>query len=233
MNIIKFNNQKFRVDLKDEVDQSIANEIFKYREYKSAEGFIQKTTKPILDVGAHMGLFSIYVRALNSDVEIIALEPEPDNFRRLIKTVEENNMEDIMVEPFALDVGTGGGKLVLSHDSQNHYLLRDDDAKGVPVINVKTISLGDLCNKYSINKIGLLKLDIEGGEFDLLNNWTQEDFELIDALIMEYHDTSVREHQDLVDLLQQNKFGVQVFPSQFEKSMGFILAKRKPIRLGK
>src|SRR3989339_1463546 len=119
MAIIKFKDKKIDVELRDEVDRSVANEIFKFREYRSAESAIESAKLPILDVGAHIGLFSLYVRALNPTVPIIALEPEVNNFKRLEKTIAENQIENIQLECLALSSKSGQGNLIVSNDSQN------------------------------------------------------------------------------------------------------------------
>ena len=56
----KFNGCNITVIIRDDVDLSVFNEIFKYREYKSCEDIIIKAKNPIIDLGAHVGFFSIY-----------------------------------------------------------------------------------------------------------------------------------------------------------------------------
>ncbi|KKR08029.1 MAG: Methyltransferase, FkbM family [Parcubacteria group bacterium GW2011_GWC2_39_14] len=228
MAIIKFKDKKIDVELRDEVDRSVANEIFKFREYRSAESAIESAKLPILDVGAHIGLFSLYVRALNPTVPIIALEPEVNNFKRLEKTIAENQIENIQLECLALSSKSGQGNLIVSNDSQNHRLsFASENVSGQKVEKVKTTSLADYCKKNQIKKIALIKLDIEGGEFELIESWAKDDFNLFESILLEYHNVFGNEHKRLVEILRINGFGVQVFPSQFDRMMGFVFAKRK------
>jgi len=228
MAFIKFKDKKFNVELRDEVDRSVVNEIFKFREYRSAESAIESAKLPILDVGAHIGLFSLYVRALNSIVPIIAFEPEVNNFDRLEKNIAENQIENIQLECLALSSKSGQGKLVISNDSQNHRLsFASENVSGQKVEKVKTTSLADYCKKNKVKKISLIKMDIEGGEFDLIGSWGKDDFSLFESILLEYHNTLGNEHKRLIEIFKINGFGVQSFPSQFERSMGFVWAKRK------
>jgi FkbM family methyltransferase len=228
MSSIKFLNSKFNLDLKDEVDRSVANEIFKFREYRVVEPIIKLAERHIFDVGAHIGLFSLYVRAFNKTVPIIAFEPEPGNFKRLARTMTENNVESIQLEPKALAYQTKKRQLIISVDSHNHKLsnssMSEIDEKA---ILVEAVSLKDYCLKNNIKKIALIKIDIEGGEFELLRSWGQDDFDKIDALILEYHNTPMASHKELLDILRKSKFGVQIFPSQFDRKLGFIFAQKK------
>jgi len=228
MAIIKFLDKKLNVELKDEVDRSIANEIFKFREYRVAENVIRSCQSPIIDGGAHIGLFTLYVRVLNPDTSIIVFEPENSNYERLQKTIEDNSMENIHLENFALASDSGKRQLVLSNDSHNHYLsAASDQLASARIQPCRAVSLLDYCERNKIKKIGLLKLDIEGGEFELLRAWGEKEFDLIETLILEYHNTPQRSHKELIKILGENKFGVQSFTSQFDRSMGFIFARRR------
>lgn len=228
MSIIKFKNNKFSVDLKDEVDRSVANEIFKFREYRAAEKTIESSLEPIFDVGAHIGLFSLYIRALNSKVPIVALEPEMDNFSRLEETINRNGIQNIQLENIALAAKAGKRQLFVAADSQNHRLLAASEMfVGTRVQATSAVSLSEYCVKNKIKKIGLVKLDIEGGEFELLKNWTNKDFALFSAILLEYHDSNNNNHKELIRILSENKFGVQSFTSRFDRKLGFIFAKKK------
>jgi len=228
MAVIKFGNKKYVVELKDEVDRSIANEIFKFREYRASEEELKAAKMPVLDIGAHIGLFSLYVRALNPRVPIIAFEPERGNYERLDKIINDNQLENIRLEKYALGVESGIGQLVVSADSHNHRLFMPGEIiSGKKMQEIKKVSLSDYCQKNKIKKVSLIKLDIEGGEFTLLKKWTKTDFNLVDSIVLEYHDSNTLDHRELVEIIKQYGFGVQVFPSRFERTMGYIFAKRK------
>lgn len=228
MAFIKFKGKKFDVELRDEVDRSVANEIFKFREYRSAEKAIESAKLPIFDVGAHIGLFSLYIRVLNPIVEIVAFEPEENNFSCLEKTISENQIENIQLEPLAMAATSGLKQFVIALDSHNHHLLAGSEpGNKLKTQKVSAVSLSDYCKKKKIKKISLIKMDIEGGEFDLIGSWGKDDFSLFESILLEYHNVFGNEHKQLVEILQINGFGVQIFPSQFDRMMGFVFAKKK------
>lgn len=236
MAVIKFNGQKFNADIQDDVDQSVANEIFKFREYRMAEECIARAKDPIIDVGAHVGFFSLYCRALNPRVTIFAIEPEPGNVKRLEKNLAQNNIENVFVEQSALAGKTGKRILMLSPDSHNHRLF-EGNAVGQTGLQVSAYSLADFCQKHEIKKISVLKMDIEGGEYEVLEEMMDHDFFLVENIILEYHDLDHRNfneggfpeknHKFLEKILRENGFSVQIMPSQFDKTMGFIFARNK------
>lgn len=226
---IEFQNRKFEVFLRPDADESVVAEIFQWREYKVAEEIIRKSSLPILDVGAHIGIFSLYVRALNDAVKIYALEPEKENFRLLLKNIEASGVRDAKSYKVALSGKTAERNLVIEPDSINHYLADEnsgDEAK-VNYEKVSSISLGDFLEKNDIARVGLLKMDIEGGEYEVFENMSEEIFGRIDNIILEYHNYRGRNYKELEDILRKNGFSVQRFPSGFEKDLGFLFARNK------
>lgn len=220
---INFLGKKWRIFPRDEADVSVMREIFKIREYRLAEEEIKNAVDPIVDAGAHAGFFSIYCRALNTKVKIFALEPEKNNLSAIKKHLAANAVKNIKIIPAALAGYTGKGLLKISEDSHNHFLLigAGDGQK------TEVVSLPDFCRKNKIKKISLLKMDIEGGEREVFDSLLPDDFKLVNFLILEYHNKERDNKTFIEDRLRENGFGVQVFSSRFDKSMGFIFAKNK------
>ncbi|MEI6627318.1 MAG: FkbM family methyltransferase [bacterium] len=221
---INFLDYKIKVNLRDEADVSVASEIFNWREYRSAEEVIKNTTNPILDIGAHAGFFSIYARLLNDSVTIYAVEPHPENIKALGENLKANHIDGVKILALAIADKTGEGKLAVSEDSHNHKLSTDEK---ISDLSIKTSTLLDLLEKYKIDAVGLLKMDIEGAEYAVLTALKPGDWLKIDHLVLEYHDDTINHHRQLEKLIRENGFSVQIFPSMFDKSMGFIMARNK------
>lgn len=225
---IRFNGHNFKVLLRDEADKSVLSEIFKYREYKAAENIIKSAKLPILDIGAHAGFFTLYCRALNAVVPIIAVEPEKNNLQQLQKHLKLNNIIGVKIAKEALGGETGERELIVSSDSHNHKLGPVADKtflKTVKLVNAR--SFKDFLKTYKIAQVSLIKMDIEGGEYEALFGMEEKNFGAINSIILEYHDGDGRTYQELERRLRQNGFGVQRFPSKFDKSLGFIWATNK------
>lgn len=227
MEQISFNQKNIKFNLRDEVDISIFNEIFKFKEYRQTEMIIKEAKEAIIDVGAHAGFFSLYAAALNQAVKIYALEPEPDNFLALGQNIKLNpEFNKIKLFNAALGSKTGQEKLYLSADSHNHSLLKGMNKIDREII-VPTTTLGDFCSSQNISRISLLKMDIEGGEHDIIEKFSELEFSLIDHLFLEVHETAIDFYQSLEKILRPAGFSVQVFPCQFAHNLKFILANNK------
>jgi FkbM family methyltransferase len=213
------------VDARDEADVSVFNEIFKLHEYRIADDVIRQAVYPIVDVGAHAGFFSMHARSLNKKVKIFAVEPEPENIRALEQHVRENNITGVTVVKAALGLSSGSGKLIVTPDSHNHRLaLGFEDQK--TLVPVTVLSFADLLAQHKITKVSLLKMDIEGGEYDVFAGMSRADFAMVNYVILEYHEGREKSIE-IEQQLRENGFSVQVFPSKFDKTMGFMYGRNK------
>ncbi len=230
-----FNNKKLSVILPDSAAKSVWSEIFKIREYKSAEMLITDAKESILDVGAHVGMFSMYCRVFNQNVPIFALEPEDNNYKILVENIKNNELKKIKTFQVALGEYSQKIELVISPDSINHKLSSlsihqtKEEYNNEKHQSVQTHTLRDFIDKEKIKKISLLKMDIEGGEYEVFSACTTYEFRQINAIVMEYHNFADRHYQEIENQLRENGFGVQIFPSKFDKKMGFIFAKNKRV----
>jgi len=77
--------------------------------------------------------------------------------------------------------------------------------------------------------MSLLKMDIEGGEYEVFDSMDSDDFSMVNFVILEYHTSSYKHAsgKQIEEKLRVNGFGAQVFPSKFDKTMGFLYARNK------
>jgi len=223
--VIKFAGSEFKLFPRVGADVSVMREIFKLREYRVVEEIIKSASEPILDAGAHAGFFCLYCRALNPKVKIIALEPEENNLKLLEKHLKENRTKGVQVVAGALASETGDRELTISDDSHNHYLSSESESG----VLVRAFSLSDLGRTQKVQRFALIKMDIEGAEFEVFNNLKSEDYHLFKSVILEYHNSRSNDYKEIEIKLRENGFGVQIFPSKFDKTMGFIFGKNKRV----
>ncbi|MFA6528604.1 MAG: FkbM family methyltransferase [Candidatus Gracilibacteria bacterium] len=214
---LNFANRTLTLAIRDEADQSVMREIFKFGEYRIAEPTI-KTAKIIIDAGAHAGFFTMYARALNKTAKIIAIEPEKANIEALEHHLKTNPITGVKIIKKALANKTEKRDFFISKDSHNHSFTQTHNSTPT---EVDSINLRDIIKQ---DKISLLKMDIEGAEEEIIHSLTKDDYAKIEAIVMEYHNP--RTIKKLESILRENRFKVQIFPSQFDKKMGFLFAKQ-------
>jgi len=137
-----------------------------------------------IDIGAHIGVFSLVAKILHPESKIIAVEP----CKETCSYLQENlNLLDIKIENVAL----GNGEDLCFHEMNNleaSYFTEEEENTGD--YSVPSIKLKDLLDKYDIKKTDkyYLKIDCEGGESFLIGDKESEDiFREATKIVLEIH----------------------------------------------
>lgn len=129
----------------------------------------------IIDCGANIGLSVIYFKRRFPNSTIIAFEPDEVNFELLKKNISIFNFTGITLEKKAV----WKENTTLSFSNEGTMMSKIVDAG---TYRVEAIKLKDLINK----SIDLLKIDIEGAEYEVLVS-IREDLYQVKNLFIEYH----------------------------------------------
>ena len=124
--------------------------------------FLQKGA--FLDVGAHIGKYSILLGKKYSKNKIFSFEPVEENFVKLKKNLRFNGIENAKILSFGLSNKKGKSKLFLSSFSGSHSLVFDV-GEG---IEIKIDTLDNVVRTKKISKVDLIKIDVEGAEVLIL-----------------------------------------------------------------
>jgi len=140
----------------------------------------------VLDIGAHLGYFTILASKLvGNEGRVYAFEPEPNNFPLLLEHIELNNCKNVIPSRMAICDKVGMAPLYLSSDSASHSLFVQ---KSQRLVHVETTTLDRYFEgRNEGNKVDFVKMDIEGSEMKALagmENLLKENFNLI--LITEF-----------------------------------------------
>lgn len=118
----------------------------------------------IFDVGGNFGQTALQFASAFPEATIYTFEPVPTTFDRL-KTAVQNNDR---IEPFNIALGdtSGSTTINLTQSAGSNTLLQNDAATGSVSIQIDT--LDSFAKANSIEKIDLLKIDVEGYELPVL-----------------------------------------------------------------
>lgn len=126
----------------------------------------------ILDVGANAGIYSLAAIAANPAAVVHAFEPTPEIAQRLRRTAEMNGLANLHVHQTALSSRSGQARLVQcagedgSNDGMNFLSDRPDEGSA---LSVATTTMDAFCGERRIHRIGLVKIDVQGHEYDVLS----------------------------------------------------------------
>ena len=221
---INFNHHPINITYRDDSDLSVIDEFFVDKMYRSVETIISDIKYPIIDTGAHIGIFSIYSKMINPKSKIIAIEPEPGNFKLLQANLKLNNCTNVKLIRAALVAGKElNTKLYLSKNTHNHSTA----PLSKNCIQVHATNLKKLLEENKIEKIGLLKMDIEEAEFEIVLNIDNETWNKIRYAAIEYHESGNNKREDLENITRQHGFSVEHFPNKFDKRFGLLVCRNK------
>lgn len=140
--------------------------------------------KHIIDCGANIGLTSLYFKKLFPAANIIAVEPEKNNFELLTKNLK--GYKDISL----LQKGVWNKKvnLKISNLSKAEHWSFTVEETTEEVDVIKAISVKDIMEYGKMDVIDILKIDVEGSELEIFSDNYQSWLPMTRILIVETHD---------------------------------------------
>lgn len=191
-------------------DEDVFYQVFMQEEYSFALKLIkmylpQDKRLNLLDIGANIGLASIYFANKCNIGEIIAIEPDPDNFSQLEKNLIGNELKATLIN-----------KALWSSDTFLEFgKIRDGRSWAVSVketikkTNNSTVSITfkSIIQANRLERIDILKIDIEGAERTLLDKKSgfKEALLITKMIAIELHDEFVS-RIEFSDLLMNTGF---------------------------
>jgi FkbM family methyltransferase len=164
-------------------DAFIHGEVFEHQYYYLP---LNRSPTTILDLGANIGLSSVYFSRHFPGAEIVCVEPIPENVRLMKQNFYMNSVRATVVEA-AIDPMDGSVLMELEQRDYAHKVVANAGSATRATLTVKALSVPTLLQQLAWDRIGLLKVDIEGHEAALFArncSWLN----LVDAMCIECHD---------------------------------------------
>lgn len=165
--------------------------------FEAAElDFIASTVsegETVIDVGANVGLFSIALAiAVGRSGKVTAIEPLPSNVHRLKNNVDLNRLDNVNVIQAAAGSEAGVAKLHLARDPaySSTALIADEGMDSSDSVEVDTVTLDQLWADMGHPQVSFLKVDVEGGEMNVMAGATKMIAKCRPRILVESHDRS-------------------------------------------
>jgi FkbM family methyltransferase len=121
----------------------------------------------VIDCGANQGIYACAFGALvGPRGRVYAFEPQAYAVEALCRNIELNGFAHVSVEQVAISNGNGTAMLDLSSGPVSASILRN--MGGGRMISVPTLSLTSFAERVDLRRLDLIKMDIEGAEYDAL-----------------------------------------------------------------
>lgn len=131
------------------------------------QSLIEATLRPgdvAFDVGSNLGYFTLLMATkVNPDGRVVAFEPDPEMFAALERNLERNSDAATAVTPLPVAAGAAQGKVRFARGwraTRGRVVASGGD------LDVDVTTVDETSERYGSPR--LLKIDVEGGELDVL-----------------------------------------------------------------
>jgi FkbM family methyltransferase len=122
----------------------------------------------IIDVGANLGLFSLVARERFADRRIIAFEPAPSTFAALSGNIALNGAANVECHQLAVSDRDGTAPFAVLENARANSSLKTTGGSPGTGIEIRCTTLDRFATEAKIDRIALLKIDVEGFEISVL-----------------------------------------------------------------
>jgi FkbM family methyltransferase len=185
------------------LDEFVANEIFSNRFYDASmknsrhysdyiEEYNVREPKYIIDAGGNIGLAAIFFAVTYPNAEIITIEPDVDNYFLLCENIKHySNIKAIngAVWDKQTKVCISNRKWSIWENgtlNAGKYIVDETEVADEEYIPAFTIDY--IIEKYGIDKIDILKMDVEGAEREIFAGEHEKWLPKVKILVLEHHD---------------------------------------------
>jgi len=203
-------------------DRSAIREVFLFKTY-NPKGFEINKNDIVVDIGAHIGTFSLYASQFTS--YIYAFEPVSENYEMLDYNIWNNpSSQYTAIEQKAVSNTIGKRRIgVTSWNTGGNSFYQKGDNSEI----VETTTLRAIMRKYKLPRIDFLKMDCEGAEFEILFNIPDRMLKKIGKIAMECHGISPKcTIHSMADFLIRKGFTVRCVMNDASTPSGMLYAKR-------
>lgn len=208
-------------------DYKVYEQVFLEKEYLRLAQLIEENCKgntvSMIDGGANIGFTSIYIHNYfkgKKKIESILIEPFKDNIATATLNFRAQEIDSISYE----QAGIHNKQCFLKTDQQ----FRDGMEWSVQIVestentDLRSIEISDILNKYHIDTLDVLKLDIEGAERFLFEDeqYASDFLQKVNIIAIELHD-EYHVADAILNIIQKNNFDLVKFGEMY------VGAKRK------
>lgn len=208
---------KFRNGLKIKVQEAL--EVLVLKEIVLDDVYrIAQLHEPhlILDVGAGIGEFCIFVARQFPRARVVAFEPNPKQFQLLQENIEHNSLSNVEAHMIAIGLKSS---YILESSAHGVRTRLNGEGQG------SSIAGKPLAAYLGTERVNLLKIDCEGAEVEVLESLGSSNWNLIERFAIEYHNYLVEDaDKALYYRLSSVGYTVEVASDRFEAQLGMVYA---------
>jgi FkbM family methyltransferase len=162
-----------------------------------------KTGMQIIDIGAHIGLFSACSSQLTGPTgKIICFEPTPGTFDILKNTLKLNHCDNVTAVMAAVSDKEGSATFYVGETAgcNSNSLVKHKTGKEQTAYDVRMVTIDSIVSEHSLSP-GLIKIDAEGAELDVLKGGLKTFSDHQPILILGLHPAFIKQKGDSLEAI--------------------------------
>ncbi len=192
---VGINGHNYSISLRrNSSDVLVFDQVLLEKEYQVVVDLLKENNMrcdTIVDAGANIGLTSLYLKSIFPKSEIYAIEPNKENFKILVKNIEDNQIENSRLSDKAIwNKETKLIPVTFRDGLDWSFSLEESNGEETSNEYFETTTIPTILRETGWQTIDLLKIDIEGGEAKLFEDpeevkqWLSK----VQAIVIEIHD---------------------------------------------
>jgi FkbM family methyltransferase len=197
------------------------------------EHFTPKEGDIVVDIGAHMGRYTIISsKRVGANGKVVAIEADPSNFEMLKSNIKLNQLTNVTPLNYAVYSKETKIKLYLPDEESgytmhhsimsNYVFTKYKDKTGDKFVEVSANTLDYLLQLKGITDVNWVKIDVEGAEFEVLkgaHNVLSNSKDI--SLLIEVHGKDT--YEPIIESLRSYNFKID-FEKTYENGEKHIIA---------
>lgn len=167
-------NEQFRLD-----------DIFSRKAYAIPPRYLpSKGPLTVVDVGANVGLFALYMNSLRPDCRIYCYEPAPPSFALLKQNLA--GLDRMVLRNIGLAASDGFAQLHLHPYNSGENSIHPGQLPAAGQVDIRLVNTATALAVENITYVDVLKIDTEGCEVEILKG-LGERINYVGIVMAEYH----------------------------------------------
>jgi FkbM family methyltransferase len=211
------------------LDSLIGQLLFLHGEFEKPEAeFICRRLRELpgtamLDVGANIGLHSLRAARQSWNGRIYAFEPGRATFGMLARNIVRNNLtETIVACPLAVGAGAGRAQFHFCADDAYSSLVPDGRRPVCETYEVEVVGLDGWLATAAVGPVGFIKIDVEGGEADVITGAEETLRRHRPELLVEIYEGTRRDFSAEAFVRRIRAFGYEAFVLRAGEPVAFV-----------
>lgn len=151
----------------DVVVNELANDVYQFDTMGFTPGDL------VLDLGAHVGIVSLYLAKKYPFIDVYAYEPSPENYRHLLMNVASNKAQNVHTFNRAVTADGRTLNMIAYYECNSGGAtgqLREMKLPHRVNFEAQSTTLDSIFRERGVDSCKLLKIDVEGSEYEILMN---------------------------------------------------------------